>query len=515
MEDHDPAKYEAQAVSMNSVLTQLNSKRTVGLFFLDCCRTTGPGAGGGGMKSNQFGRSDAQLFIGLACEPGGAALEGREDDNGVYTAALLRHLPVPGERLVDTMMEVSKEVQQSTGQRQKPVEVRAGLTKKVVLVTPAMVVERVVSLIPEARAELELSEEEEADFQRRLRGGWASLVDDFVDRQEINLRGRAIPLPLMHGSTEATRQGVRRLLLDFPRYRLKRKAIVRLGFDRDSAQADFILRQGEEIVAFEKRTNDEGIVRVWFGAGWTSVSTANGLLVLEEVRPQEGVPPQPRLEPEPEPEPEPDGTTVWARPLSSNLLTFSDGNATAFFTPPPKTWRGGPWGPAALVAVPRGLTTGFSVAVVVEAMHEPQPPDSFGHPSLAQGFFSFGVGSAMDKEDPMFPTDPDGGGFGGYTAVGTCGLVQTPSNSYCRWRDCGRRADRDDKWLYSSRGRRLNIVQGSVLGVDLSPRDAGGRRTARFLVDGSPVAVFVDIEDDGGSSDWVAGALLPSALIWI
>ena len=144
---------------------------------------------------------------------GGAALEGPDDRNGFYTAALLHHLPVPGRRLVDTMMEVSKDVQQSTGQRQKPVEVRAGLTQKVVLVTPEMVVEEVLSLIPEARAELTLSKEEDTELQSRRQNGWASLVEDFVVRQEIKLNGRSIPLPLMNGSTEATRQEVRRLLL--------------------------------------------------------------------------------------------------------------------------------------------------------------------------------------------------------------------------------------------------------------------------------------------------------------
>ena len=52
------------------------------------------------------------------------------------------------------------------------------------------------------------------------------------------------------------------------------------------------------------------------------------------------------------------------------------------------------------------------------------------------------------------------------------------------------------------------IVQGSRLALHLSPRGAEGRRTARFFVDKEEVAVFVDIEDDGGDSDWVAGVTL-------
>ena len=66
----------------------------------------------------------------------------------------------------------------------------------------------------------------------------------------------------------------------------------------------------------------------------------------------------------------------------------------------------------------------------------------------------------------------------------------------------GRRADRDGEEL----GR--PIVQGSRLALHLSPRGADGRRTARFFVDKQQVAVFAGIDDDGGSSDWVAGVTL-------
>ena len=68
--------------------------------------------------------------------------------------------------------------------------------------------------------------------------------------------------------------------------------------------------------------------------------------------------------------------------------------------------------------------------------------------------------------------------------------------------NAARRADRVDDKL----GR--PIVQGSRLALHLSPRGAEGRRTARFFVDKEEVAVFVDIEDDGGGSDWVAGVTL-------
>ena len=92
-----------------------------------------------------------------------------------------------------------------------------------------------------------------------------------------------------------------------------------------------------------------------------------------------------------------------------------------------------------------------------------------------------------------------------YGAGGTCGLWQytsVESSRFAATMGFGRRADRDDTKLGPP------IVQGSRLALHLSPRGAEGRRTARFFVDQKEVAVFVDIEDDGGDSDWVAGVTL-------
>eukprot|EP01045_Picozoa_sp_COSAG04_P016731 COSAG04_NODE_1423_length_6828_cov_13.718978_1_plen_254_part_00 len=170
---------------------------------------------------------------------------------------------------------------------------------------------------------------------------------------------------------------------------------------------------------------------------------------------------------------------AWAPPLSHGRLTLGDGGATAT-----RAWYGAPHYPAALVAVGRGGgAEGFALAAVVEALPKMN----------AYSYFSFGVGRAMPKE---------GKGFGG-TADGTCGLQQlADSESYrgAATKGFGRRADRDDDKL----GR--PIVRGSRLALHLSPRGAEGRRTARFFVDKEEVAVFADIEDDGGDSDWVAGA---------
>ena len=169
----------------------------------------------------------------------------------------------------------------------------------------------------------------------------------------------------------------------------------------------------------------------------------------------------------------------WSPLLSCSELTLGDGGATAT-----KAWKGEPINPAALVAVGRGGgAEGFAAAAVFEAMPE------------ADQWFSFGVGRAMPKEGERF----------GWTAGGTCGLRQQPgieSGRLAATSGFGRRADRDDTELGPP------IKPGSRLALHLSPRGAGGRRTARFFVDKEEVAVFVDIEDDGGDSDWVAGVTL-------
>ena len=165
--------------------------------------------------------------------------------------------------------------------------------------------------------------------------------------------------------------------------------------------------------------------------------------------------------------------SAWERELSHEQLAFRDGDATAR-----KPWKDAPWRPAALVAVRRRGAA--AVALTVESMPK------------VTGYFSFGVGRAMAKV---------GERFGDH--AGTCGLRQDAEYEASRRASSsgfGRRADRDDKELGPE------IKQGSRLALRLSERDAEGTRTACFYVDQREVAVFAGIEDDGGDSDWVAGA---------
>ena len=169
------------------------------------------------------------------------------------------------------------------------------------------------------------------------------------------------------------------------------------------------------------------------------------------------------------------GNRRWMHHLSSEDTIFGEGNLTA-------TMASGACSAAACVGVARGEgAAGFELTVMIEEL--PKAGESF----------SFGVGRAIAKEGYLF----------GFDAPGTCGLVQHAYDESIRRataNDFGERADRGDRQLGPP------IREGSLLALHLSARSAEGTRTARFSVDGEECAVFVDIEDDGGSSDWVAGA---------
>ena len=171
------------------------------------------------------------------------------------------------------------------------------------------------------------------------------------------------------------------------------------------------------------------------------------------------------------------GNRRWMHHLSSEDTVFGEGNLTATTSEACSA--------AACVGVARGEGAaeagGFELTVMVEAL--PKTGESF----------SFGVGRAIAKEGYLF----------GFDAPGTCGLVQHTDDESIRRataNDFGGRADRGDRQLGPP------IREGSLLALHLSARSAEGTRRARFSVDGEECAVFAEIPDDGGSSDWVAGA---------
>jgi hypothetical protein len=143
MEESTSAEdYEDHAVPLDSILKKLRKGTNaecniVNVILLDCCRENSinetfkntKGLGDEGTKG--FGKSleenglrstssNAEFLIGLACDPGTAALANDGARNSRYTEALLRHLPEAGRQLEESMKAVSIDVFEKTLRKQRP-----------------------------------------------------------------------------------------------------------------------------------------------------------------------------------------------------------------------------------------------------------------------------------------------------------------------------------------------------------------------------------------------------------
>ena len=63
--------------------------------------------------------TDAQIFMGLACDPGTVAEADNDGKHSRYTQALLHHLPKPGELLEVCMKAVADEVRDNQAARHR------------------------------------------------------------------------------------------------------------------------------------------------------------------------------------------------------------------------------------------------------------------------------------------------------------------------------------------------------------------------------------------------------------
>ena len=108
-----------------------NFTSTVNLILLDCCREnelngTFKKSKGSDGHAKGFGKSlrstsrNAEFLVGSACDPGTLALPNDAARNSRYTEALLRHLPVAGRTLEESMKEVTKDVFKDTAKKQRP-----------------------------------------------------------------------------------------------------------------------------------------------------------------------------------------------------------------------------------------------------------------------------------------------------------------------------------------------------------------------------------------------------------
>ncbi|MFZ5671690.1 MAG: caspase family protein [Pseudomonadota bacterium] len=131
-------------VPLSGIVNRLKRSVPVTILLLDACRTNpfppeatlrtagntktapigaiGLGAPRGMSAVDEPAPSDnLGIVIGLAAEPGSAALDGDPGGNSPYAAALLRHLSaIKGEEFGTVMRMVTEEVYLSTGTRQRP-----------------------------------------------------------------------------------------------------------------------------------------------------------------------------------------------------------------------------------------------------------------------------------------------------------------------------------------------------------------------------------------------------------
>ena len=132
MTSYDEKDLPEEAVSLDAIMRMFNGfTSTVILMLLDCCReddrngtfkskgSNGQGTKGFGEHVRSTGRN-AEFLVGSACDPGTSAYSDNAARNSRYTEALLRHLPVAGRRLEESMKEVTKDVFKHTGQKQRP-----------------------------------------------------------------------------------------------------------------------------------------------------------------------------------------------------------------------------------------------------------------------------------------------------------------------------------------------------------------------------------------------------------
>jgi len=129
-----------EAVPINLVLSAMERSTKINLVFLDACRDNplvGNLSRSMGTRSAAVGRGLAKLgsgigsLIAFATQPGNVALDG-EGRNSPFTAALLRHLGTPDQDITRDLVQVRRDVLDSTSGKQVPWET-SSLTGDVVL----------------------------------------------------------------------------------------------------------------------------------------------------------------------------------------------------------------------------------------------------------------------------------------------------------------------------------------------------------------------------------------------
>jgi tetratricopeptide (TPR) repeat protein len=140
MKNEDEA--EDECVPVSSVINKLESAgNRVNLVILDACRNN-PFASGFRSQTRGLVGMDAATgtLVAYATAPGKVAADG-QGEHGLYTAALLKYLKVPGLRVTDLFMNVAREVKAASGDEQVPWQ-SSSLTDDFCFVMPEALGER-------------------------------------------------------------------------------------------------------------------------------------------------------------------------------------------------------------------------------------------------------------------------------------------------------------------------------------------------------------------------------------
>ena len=116
---------KAEAWSLDSIISRLQSRSRQTLIFLDACRNDplpaavrGSGASAGGLARVQTG---VGTFVAFSTEPGGVTADGVAGaKNSPFTTALLAHIETEGISISDMMIEVRNDVENATLRKQVP-----------------------------------------------------------------------------------------------------------------------------------------------------------------------------------------------------------------------------------------------------------------------------------------------------------------------------------------------------------------------------------------------------------
>ena len=117
--EHEAIRLQFLMNKFNNIGSELN------FVILDACRDDPfPSAGRSGAGGlTEIKNAPKGTFVAFAAAPGQKAIDGlRDSENGVYTAALLRHIDQPGKKIEEVFKDVRAEVVRNTNNQQTPWE---------------------------------------------------------------------------------------------------------------------------------------------------------------------------------------------------------------------------------------------------------------------------------------------------------------------------------------------------------------------------------------------------------